>query len=83
MHELLVKYGLSHPAVRFMLLQTSDTLGSRNKDQRWIKPNVSNTLEAITTMYDRQLAEMLESHVVEGEEKLRLECVLPKKKDIG
>lgn len=66
-----------------MLFQTSDTVGNSNKDQRWIKPNVSSTHEAITAMYDKQLADMLEVRTAQGEDGLRLECILPKREGIG
>ncbi|KAF1798077.1 hypothetical protein FB192DRAFT_1289074, partial [Mucor lusitanicus] len=63
--ELLIKYALAHPDVRFSLHQARDTVGhsSSNANNSWIKPVTASINEALAIIYGSQLANMVERFV--------------------
>ncbi|GAN04767.1 conserved hypothetical protein [Mucor ambiguus] len=61
--ELLIKYALAHPNVRFSLYQARDTVGysSNNANNSWIKPVTASIHETLSLVYGSQLANMQNS----------------------
>jgi DNA mismatch repair ATPase MutL len=57
--ETLIAYGLIHPKVRFVLLHTQSTVGTKKKPQNWIKPTVADQMEDIKVIFGKHLADML------------------------
>lgn len=57
--ETLIAYGLIHPKVRFVLLHSQSTVGTKKKPQNWIKPTVADQMEDIKVIFGKHLADML------------------------
>ncbi|KAL9537541.1 hypothetical protein MBANPS3_011687 [Mucor bainieri] len=82
--ELLIKYALAHPEIRFSFHQTRDTVGSSsssNANNAWIKPITESIHEALTIVYGTQLANMVERFVETdaGHPTLTIDMVVPKR----
>ena len=73
--DLLIKYSLVYPMVRFALT----SVGSSRGIKKWIQPSTSGVMNAIVAAYGSQLSDMLEHHHVTAPNKqLSIECVLAK-----
>ena len=73
--DLLTKYSLAYPMVRFALT----SIGASRGTKKWIQPSTSSVMNAIVAAYGSQLSDMLEHHHVTALDKqLSIECVLAK-----
>lgn len=81
--DLLIKYALAHPQVRFSSHQARDTVGysSANTNNSWIKPVTTSIHETMTMIYGSQLANMVERFVETdaSHPTLTIDLVLPKR----
>ncbi|KAI8393440.1 histidine kinase-like ATPase [Radiomyces spectabilis] len=84
--DVLVKYALAHPAVRFTLMQAQSTAGTK-KNTQWIKPITTDILSGIGIVFSPALADLLQSHDItesfeqmpdQSEPSIHLQCILPK-----
>ncbi|KAG1174199.1 hypothetical protein G6F70_004039 [Rhizopus microsporus] len=57
--DVLVKYALAHPSIRFLLYDAPQSAG---KPSVWIKPPTSDIEGSITTIFGSQLSKMLERY---------------------
>lgn len=76
--ELLIKYALVYPSVRFAFHNTSQTAG---KPTIWIKPPTTDVEEALSFIYGSNLSNMLE-HLIETDKEqtsLTVDILVPKK----
>ncbi|CAO3600192.1 unnamed protein product [Absidia cylindrospora] len=91
-HELMIKYGLSHPFTRLSLNQQQNTLGKNKGQPVWIKPSTESLMEGVRILYSAALASMVEEcsfeetfdQQVDLNDKstpspIRLHCLLPSK----
>ncbi|KAI9255633.1 histidine kinase-like ATPase [Phascolomyces articulosus] len=80
--DMMIKYSLVYPWVRFALTSAVDAIGvgsARATHNKWLQPATSGTMKAIATAYGTQLCDMLEHHYVKvTESQLSMECVLAK-----
>ncbi|KAI7883808.1 hypothetical protein K492DRAFT_235191 [Lichtheimia hyalospora FSU 10163] len=74
--ELIIKYSIAYPNVRFALVQVSDSV-THKKEPSWIKPTTSTLLEAVAYIFGTRLASMLE-YCTCADDTVTLECLLPK-----
>ncbi|ORZ09196.1 hypothetical protein BCR42DRAFT_423934 [Absidia repens] len=59
-HDLMIKYGLSHPFARLSLNQQQNTLGKAKTQSVWIKPSTDSLTEGVRILYSAALASMVE-----------------------
>ncbi|KAG0784561.1 hypothetical protein G6F57_005731 [Rhizopus arrhizus] len=76
--ELLVKYALVYPSIRFAFHDASQTAG---KPTVWIKPPTLDVESALTILYGSQLSDMLERFIETDPQhtSLTVDVILPKK----
>jgi DNA mismatch repair ATPase MutL len=76
--DVLVKYALAHPSVRFLLYDAPQSAG---KPSVWIKPPTSDIEGSITTIFGSQLSKMLERCIETDPQhtSLTVDILLPKK----
>ncbi|ORZ01287.1 hypothetical protein BCR43DRAFT_486696, partial [Syncephalastrum racemosum] len=80
--DLLIRYALAWPAIRFSLTQTSDSAGSR-KETRWVKPACPDIVDAVASLFGNQIADMVRFHRItshndkNGTAPLSIESILP------
>lgn len=73
--DLLIAYGLIHPNVRFVLLHTQSTVGTKKRPQNWIKPAVADRLEDVKVIFGKSLADMLINTSIDESPDVVLESV--------
>lgn len=78
MQELLVKYALVCPSIRFAFHDAPQTAG---KPTVWIKPPTLDVESALTILYGSQLSDMLERFIETDPQhtSLTVDVILPKK----
>ncbi|KAG2198514.1 hypothetical protein INT47_008618 [Mucor saturninus] len=79
--ELLTKYALAHPNVRFACTQSTNAGGRKPSNNTWIKP-ITETIEtSVSILFGPRLADMTERFIETDEEDpiLTVDVVLPKK----
>ncbi|KAK4509202.1 Ubiquitin conjugation factor E4 [Mucor velutinosus] len=80
--ELLIKYALAHPSVRFSLHLARDTVGysSNNANNSWVKPVTASINQTLAVIYGSQLANMVERFVEtdESHPALTIDMIVPK-----
>lgn len=82
--ELLTKYALAHPQVRFSLLQKNDTAGGAlrnlNSNNTWIKPVTSSVTSTLGILFGAQFNDMVERFIETDPEhdSLTVDVILPK-----
>ncbi|KAG1212169.1 hypothetical protein G6F68_004172 [Rhizopus microsporus] len=76
--DVLVKYALAHPSIRFLLYDAPQSAG---KPSVWIKPPTSDIEGSITTIFGSQLSKMLERCIETDPQhtSLTVDALLPKK----
>lgn len=76
--DVLVKYALAHPSIRFLLYDAPQSAG---KPSVWIKPPTSDIEGSITTIFGSQLSKMLERYIETDPQhtSLTVDALLPKK----
>ncbi|KAG2226723.1 hypothetical protein INT45_001070, partial [Circinella minor] len=73
--DLLTKYSLVYPMVRFALTSVGPSRGTK----KWIQPSTSGVMNAIVAAYGSQLSNMLEHRfITTSDNQLSIECVLAK-----
>lgn len=80
--ELLTKYALAHPKVRFSSTQSKDTSSSRKDlSNTWIKPVTSSIEKSISILFGPPLSDMTERFIETDVEhpSLTVDVVLPKR----
>lgn len=83
--ELLMKYALTHPKVRFSSTQTKDTAGVNNKNDannNWIKPVTPSIEKTMLHLFGATFSDMLERFIETDESHsdapLTVDVVIPK-----
>lgn len=83
LQELLVKYALAFPNIRFSLHQARNTIGYtvNNNNNSWIKPITSSIEKTISIIYGSQLANMVERFIETdpNHPTLTVNMILPKR----
>jgi hypothetical protein len=83
LQELLVKYALAYPNVRFSSHQARDTVGYtvNNNNNSWIKPVTTSIEKTISIVYGSQLANMIERFIETdpNHPTLTVDMILPKR----
>ncbi|ORE04382.1 hypothetical protein BCV72DRAFT_211457 [Rhizopus microsporus var. microsporus] len=76
--DVIVKYALAHPSIRFLLYDAPQSAG---KPSVWIKPPTSDIEGSITTIFGSQLSKMLERCIETDPQhtSLTVDVLLPKK----
>ncbi|CEG73722.1 hypothetical protein RMATCC62417_09050 [Rhizopus microsporus] len=76
--DVLVKYALAYPSIRFLLYDAPQSAG---KPSVWIKPPTSDIEGSITTIFGSQLSKMLERYIETDPQhtSLTVDALLPKK----
>lgn len=79
--ELLTKYALAHPNIRFTCTQSTDAGGRKPPNNTWIKPITSTIEKSVAQLFGPQLADMTERFIETDAEDpiLTVDVVLPKK----
>lgn len=76
--DVLVKYALAHPSIRFLLYDAPQSAG---KPSVWIKPPTSDIEGSIATIFGSQLSKMLDRCIETDPQhsSLTADVLLPKK----
>lgn len=74
-HELIIKYALSYPSIRFSYQLKS--LQQQQQPASWIKPITKSIENSISIIYSAQLSTMLTSFI-ETEDSLTIHLIIPK-----
>ncbi|KAI9495913.1 hypothetical protein BDB00DRAFT_177043 [Zychaea mexicana] len=80
--DLLTRYSLIYPEIRFALTSSVDGVGALSRisgANKWVKPATTGIMKSIATVYGSQLVDMLEHHrLTAAADQLSMECVLAK-----